>query len=313
MSGNFNWMKQSIGISFHWTSHSLQPDGSCLPYSQAVEQFDVRKFTETLKSAGVQHIIFTLTHAEQYLPFPCKTLERLMPGRTTERDLLGELMDSLRQAGIRFIAYYNHSCNGADDIPWKKACGYDAGIEGDLDAFAQNICDIVGEIACRYGKSLAGWWFDSAYSVDTRGPSNTVSCNIGNWKMPWDKLVAAAKSGHSDCAVSINAGVGKTFLYYPEDYYCGETVKIDAEWPEELPDIIGHRWICIDNPAWVYTASGSLENRFSAPRFSDKDVLHFIQDNLNASRMTTFNMEITQNGIINPYSLEQLDRVKKML
>ncbi|MBR5742944.1 MAG: alpha-L-fucosidase, partial [Clostridia bacterium] len=273
-----DWMRSSVGISFHWTTHSVLPDGGSLSFAGAAERFDAESFVKTAAESGADHVIFTLTHAEQYLALPCAALEAILPGRTTRRDLIGEIAAGLRKKGVRFIAYYNHSCNGDDDLPWKEACGYAA---SDLDRFAGNVASIVADIAARYGENLAGWWFDSAYSVDPRGPHDTITCDMGDWRFPWEDLIRAAKSGNAAAAVAINAGIGSNFLYAPrQDYYAGETVDPDEIFrPDELPGIVGHRWICLDSLDWVFHRG---RERFSAPRFSPEELCRFTRRNLEA-------------------------------
>ena len=281
-----------------------------MPYQQAVENFDVDRFVSSVVEAGADHCLFTLTHAKQYLAFPNEPLEKLLPGRTTQRDLIGEIADGLTAAGVRFLTYYNHSCNGADDVEWKEACGYAAGINGSLDVFAQNILDIVSFTAKRYGEKLSGWWFDSSYSVDPKGPSNTVSCDMGNWQFPWDRLNQAAKSGHADCAVCFNAGIGSNFLYSPhQDYYAGETVDIYKDFtPDEVPGIIGHRWTTIDSTAWVFTQKAAARG-FADMRYPTDELVAFVSHNLAHDRMSTFNMEVDQTGVINPKALQQFSQI----
>lgn len=308
MSVMNKWMNGSIGISVHWTSLSTGKDGSRGSFAENTEQFDVTRFTESLVNVGATHCLLTLTHAEQYLCFPNPALEHVLQGRTTERDLLGDIADALKSAGIRFLAYYNHSCNGDDDIPWKKACGYADGIRGNLDIFARNICNIVRYTAGHLGNRLDGWWFDSAYSIDPRGPHNTISCEMGEWQFPWDKLICAAKSGSRNCAVAVNAGVGCNFLYTQDiDYAAGEAVQLDEKFSElPLRDIVDHRWTTIDDPRWVFIADGG--NGFSQPRFDDRSVTSFIYKNNKEGRMITFNMQIDRFGEINPYALSQFRR-----
>ncbi|MGI6173782.1 MAG: alpha-L-fucosidase [Christensenellales bacterium] len=306
------WMGASVGVSFHWTSAVAARDGRDASYQDAVNAFAAEGFADRLRECGARHCILTLTHAEQYLAFPCEILEKLLPGRTCKRDLIGEIAQALSERDIRFIAYYNHSCNGDDDPTWKRACGYAAGKDGDLDAFARNICCIVECIAKRYGEKLDGWWFDSAYSVDSRGPHNTISCDMGDWNFPWQDLIAAAKSGNAGTAVAINPGIGSRFLYAPnQDYYAGESVRIDEPFsPEALPGIVDHRWICMDNPAWAYCKPGAP---FADPRFGVEEVTAFVRKNLLNGRMTTFNMEIDRFGEINPKSLAQFASIPKTI
>lgn len=306
------WMRGSFGISVHWTTHSVRADGSRLPYREAVAAFNPERFAGTLAEAGAKHCIFTLTHAEQYLALPHPVLEKLLPGRTTERDLIGELIDALAARDIRFIAYYNHACNGNNDPAWRKACGYDAGIRGDLDTFARNICAIVAFMAKRYGKSLSGWWFDSSYSVDPRGPHNSVSCEMGEWQFPWAALARAATGGNPECAVAFNAGVGSRFLYAGcQNYYAGEAVALTERFsPGIRPGMRDTRWICLDSPDWLFSQRHATAG-FSAPRFSDREVADYLDRHLRHGRMVTFNLQIDQEGRINPAALDQLRRLRE--
>ena len=293
-------MRGSYGVSVHWTSQSVCMDGIHLPYAEAVNRFNPDAFADSLLHAGAKHCIFTLTHAEQYLALPHSVLDHILPGRTTKRDLIGELIETLDQRNIRFIAYYNHSCNGKNDPDWKQACGYADGIEGNLDQFAKNICEIVGFIAKRYGSKLCGWWFDSSYSLDPRGPYNSITCDMGDWRFPWKALSSAAKSGNPDCAVTFNAGIGKTFLYDEQDFYAGETVKLDEVFePEARKDIQDHRWTCIDSMEWVFS-SRNYEKGFVPLRFPAADFKKFREEHCSAGRMVTFNVLIDQLGNLSP-------------
>lgn len=309
---NTDWMRSSFGISVHWTAGSVRQNGSRLPFEAAVERFDPERFADALASIGAQHCIFTLTHAKEYLAMPNPVLESLLPGRTTRRDLIGELITALKKHEIRFIAYYNHSCNGNDDPEWRKACGYADGVHGDLDRFAKNICDIIAWIGKRYGSDLRAWWFDSSYSVDPHGPNNTVSCEMGDWRFPWDLLNRAAKSGNPDAAVAFNSGIGKRFLYAEcQDYYCGESSTPDQMFsPEALPGMQDHRWFCMDDPEWVFNQKRA-ETGFCEPRFSDSVLKHAIQRHLDEGIMVSLNVLIDQDGNLNPKALEQLKRIQQ--
>ncbi len=301
----FDWMKGSFGISAHWTSHSVCPDGSHLPYEEAVNRFNVDDFANSLSNVGAKHCIFTLTHAEQRLALPHPILEKLYPGSTTQRDLIGEIINALQKRNIHFIAYYNHSCNGNDNIPWKKFSGYDAGINGNLDQFADNICNIVEFISKRYGSGISGWWFDSGYSVDLRGPINTVSTDLGNWLFPWKKLTAAARSGNPDSAITVNAGIGSHFRYTDDiDYYAGETVQFDEPFtPDPLPTIQDHRWTCADHTAWVFHKRVA-QGGFVPLRWGPDKTREFVKIHQTQGRMVTFNFLIDQLGHFNPHLLD---------
>lgn len=304
------WMAGSVGISSHWTANTVGLDGSHPEFECAVEAFDAGEYARVLSEAGARHCIFTLAHARQMLPMPLQALDGVLQGRTARRDLVGDIIDALSARGIRFIAYYNHSCNGMDDVEWKEACGYAAGGRDSLDRFASRICGIVGEISRRYGDGISAWWFDSGYSVDDRGPDNTITCATDGWNFPWSDLAAAARSGNPRAAMAVNAGVGTHYLYTPEcDYYAGETVRLDEKFtPDPLPGMQDHRWICLDSPQWVLTASNCAEG-FVGPQFEDAEVSAFVGEHTAAGRMVTFNLLIDAAGRVNPAAIAQVRRV----
>jgi hypothetical protein len=303
-------MRGSAGLSVHWTSQSVLPDGRTLPFAEAVGRFDVERFAGSLEAVGAKHCIFTLTHAEQFLALPHPLLEDLLPGRTTERDLIGELIEALAARGIRFIAYYNHSCNGDNDPVWRKACGYDAGNDGNLDLFAARICMIVEVIARRYGRKLSGWWFDSSYSVDPRGPHNSVTCGMDGWQFPWAMLAAAAKSGNPGGVVTFNAGIGEKFLYSDhQDYYAGEVTWLDDAFRQPENVMQDHRWICIDSPEWLFCRRNCRDG-FAGELFDDDALGTFLDGHLGSGNMVTFNLQIDQSGLLNPNALRQIVRIR---
>ena len=44
-----DWMKMSVGVSVHWTTHTAAQDGSRATYAQTVEGFDAARFVRSLK------------------------------------------------------------------------------------------------------------------------------------------------------------------------------------------------------------------------------------------------------------------------
>lgn len=306
---NTDWMKGSVGVSSHWTDRTLRLDGAELAFTDAVDGFDVERYADALAGAGAQHCIFTLAHAHQCLPCPLEELDRILPGRTTQRDLVGELIAALNARGIRFIAYYNHSCNGHDDPPWMDACGYAQGIHGDLDRFQEIICSIVGALSRRYGTGISGWWFDSAYSVDPTGPHGMVSCDMGDWRWSWPAYIDAARSGNKDAAVAVNAGIFENYQYTDlTDYCAGEATSLEDKFDSPPRNIVRHHWTILDDDGWVFRDFPWGKGRFAPGRYSDAALISFLDRQLSQGRMTTFNVGIDANGIVNPFALGQIRR-----
>ena len=128
------------------------------------------------------------------LPAPCAAIDSVAPGRTTKRDLIGELADACHARGLRFILYYNHSCNHGDD----PGMGVRRGLSrrGQI-RLVRNLIAIVRELGERYGSRVDGWYFDSCGSLDPRGVYDQVSTDLHGFQFPWEDFVAAAKAGNA--------------------------------------------------------------------------------------------------------------------
>lgn len=306
---NTDWMDGNFGISIHWTAQSVPLHGAPKTYEQAVADFDVPSFVKTLKEINAKHLIFITSHGKPNLPMPNPVLDMFLPGLTTSRDLLGELAEALEKAEIDLIVYYNHCC-ARKNIEWKRRIGY---AEGNLDLFAARICMIVEYIARRYGKRIKGWWFDSCYELDDSCPTEKrVSTDLNGWRFPWEALTEAAKTGNPNAAVAYNSGENRNHLYTShQDYSAGEITDLSS-----LPagpydsftqgDLHTHRWFCADLKRWVHNVP---ETPFAHPRFEDKELEAFLNSYLERGAMMTLNVEIDQDGILNPETLAQIRRL----
>lgn len=308
-----SWMKGSFGVSFHWTAKIVDNYGS-KNWEQAVNDFDVEKFADSVESFGAKHVIFTVAHAWQQLPCPCAALDSYIAGRTTTRDLMKDIIDELTNRNIRVVFYYNHSCNHNEDSAWQAASGYnDITDESSMAAFGSKICSIVRELSQRYGDGVSAWWFDSATSVDDSKPwPNNKSANyVAGLSFPWNDLFAAARAGNPHAAVAVNWDVGATDQHeLATDYLSGETEKIDAYGnffpfaPGELQD---HIWTRMDSSDWFWQG-GEVKDYGS--RFSAEQLAWWKVSHRDAGRMATLNLVIDESGNINPVVAQQLVNAK---
>jgi len=309
---NADWFaKCRFGISTHWTAQS-KPVGQddWLPFGEAVDHFSAAGYVDQAAQAGAQYVIFTGAHALQMLPAPSAAIDRIAPGRTTRRDLIGELADACHARGLRFILYYNHSCNSADDPEWEHAVGYHA---ADKSRLAANLLSILSELGARYGARLDGWWFDSCFSLDPRGVYNSVTTDLHGFQFPWEDWTAAAKTGFPDRLVTLSSGMLTHFLYSThQDYEGGEANDLVAvPTSRYTPDHLqAHRWVCLDNPGWVHDR---VKSPLAAPRFPLSSVADYVRTSNRASVPVTFNLDIDRTGLISPDSLAFLRQVKQLL
>ena len=330
------------GITFHWTAQTIPRHGPPLPFEEAVDSFRLDTFMAAIDASGADYVIFTVAHGLQKLPCPHPVLDSILPGRTTQRDLLGEIADELHRRGKHFIAYYNHSCNQEEDPQWKDAVGYRTPSDGRL---AENLMEIVRWMGERYGERMAAWWFDSPYSLDPRGPNNTVTTDMTDYSFPWESFTEAAKAGHSHRPVTYCAGIDQSFLYTThQDYWAGELSGLHR-WsgaPPELPcakvsaaaaggveyvckpvermhtaprsqyvdGLLWHGWTCLDDRNWVQTKPDTQPEHL---RYGDLELIDYLCICRQHRVPMSFNVAIFQDGSVWEPAVSQLGRVGRQL
>jgi len=306
-----DWLaKCRYGIGVHWTAQTVPRNGKPLPFQKAVEAFDVKRFVDRLVYAGADYLLFTSTHALHMLPAPHPVIDKILPGRTCKRDLIAELADALAAHRLPLLVYYNHSCNQAEDRPWEKAVGYH---DRDKNRLAQNLLEIVGWMGERYKDKIKAWWFDSPYSLDLRGPHNSVTTDMTGFQFPWERFTVAAKLGYPARLVTYNAGVAQTFLYVThQDYWAGELVNLKSPATSRfLPNgLQWFGWTCIDYRGWVHTR---LNSEIPKPLYSDEEIVRYVRTCNSHQAPMTFNVGIYQDGTMAEASVEQLRRLGKAL
>ena len=330
------------GIGFHWTAQTVPRSGPPRPFEEAVDRFQLDRFIESIEESGADYVIFTVAHGLQKLPCPHPVLDDLLPGRTTSRDLVGEIADALVRRGKHFIAYYNHSCNQEEDPEWKNAVGYRTPGDGRLETNLVNLLRWMGE---KYGERIRAWWFDSPYSLDPRGPNNTVTTGMEDYRFPWETFTAAAKAGWDQRLVTYNSGFDMDYRYTPhQDYLAGELSGLHA-WDGPLPELphaqppaepgdeprtvyrkvqrmhtaprsqfvdglLWHGWTCLDDRAWVQAQTDAEP---SGLRYGDLELIQYLRVCRRHEVPMTFNVAVFQDGTVSQQATAQLHRVGKLL
>jgi alpha-L-fucosidase len=308
---NTDWLaKCRFGIGIHWTAQTVPRSGPPKPFQKAVADFDLQGFIAAVEHAGADYVLFTAAHALQMLPAPHPVLDKILPGRTCERDLIRELADALAAKQKHLLVYYNHSCNGKQDSPWEQAVGYHATRK---ERFAQNLMEIVSWMGDRYRDKIKAWWFDSPYSLDPRGPHNSVTTDMTGFQFPWERFTVAAKTGHPARLVTYNAGVNQTFLYTThQDYWAGELVNLDHPAKSRYLDsgLQWFGWTCLEDRGWVHT---KRDTPIRPPLYTDEQVLRYVRTCNQHMAPMTFNVGIYQDGTLASQSVEQLHRLHTAL
>ncbi|MDP8984601.1 MAG: alpha-L-fucosidase, partial [Pseudomonadota bacterium] len=141
----------------------------------------------------------------------------ILPGRTARRDLIADLISALGKRHIKLFLYYH--LGPIEDPAWSAATHM---WDSDPTRFFDNWKAIISEMGARYGKGLAGWWFDDGlYNYYYRSPD-------------WAALARAAKVGNPDRPICFNSWSGPSATEF-QDYFCGEETT-----PGGLNDFLNH-------------------------------------------------------------------------
>jgi hypothetical protein len=205
MRADGRWLaRERFGVMTHWTKRTMPRKGPQLNYTDAVNAFDVDQYANQIASTGASFVVFTTSHSDQYFPAPIAALDKILLGRTTRRDLIGELIAAFKKRDMKFFLYYH--IGPIEDPAWGTASGL---WETDTTRLFKNWRSIIGEVGLRYGKKLDGWWFDDGvYNYMYRSPN-------------WQSLDLAAKAGNETRLVCFNSWSSTSATEF-QDYHCGE-------------------------------------------------------------------------------------------
>lgn len=300
-----NWMiKARYGLMFHWTSQTMPREGQPVSYCDAVRNFDVEKFAAMVSETGAGFVVFTTSHAGFYFPGPNAVIDSILPGRTCPRDLVGDLADALNRRHIHLELYFHP---GHDDTPWWQRTHFN----DDKSAYFAQWRQIISSIGNRYGKKLAGWWFDDA--AFTYYPFNP----------DWNQMSAAARAGNPDRAIAYNSWI----LPKLNDFYnvfAGE----NAAWEPKYEDLAflpaGGTGIYLGGPQKGLQAEFTVlidagwghfkrDQPIAPPRYSVDQLVSRLQDAFSRKAVPLLDLEIYQDGTVSPETLELLRSARQAL
>ncbi len=286
------FVEAKYGVMFHWSTTTQPLRGPQKSYPEAVNAFDIDTFADMVRETGAGYVIFTAVHGIMHFPAPLKSIKAVIPERICERDLIGEMADALQKHDIPLILYFHH---GVGDTKWMKATGF---LSPDKSEFFRIERDILTEIGHRYGKKVAGYWFDDRYPLQ-----------------PFEELYEATKTGNPDRIVAWNSWIlPKTTEF--QEYYGGEfgdaLVNPPASFFAEDGSASGlqpHGMIFLDDP-WQH---GYPETDIAPPIFATQRLIDYVQICIAQKLVITMNMGITQDGKVSPATLEQMRTLRQAI
>ncbi len=291
-----DWMvKTGYGVMFHWTSQSVQPDGSIKKFEDAVNDFDVEKFAKMVEQTGAGYVLFTIGHAESYCPAPIKSWEIIHPGHTTQRDLIEEIANALNRKNIRFLCYLNGPL--AFKFPKNERTTPEQN-----QTFIANYTHILTEMGNRYQDKIVGYWFDSWYRIFEAFP-----------EVPFEDFYKTTKVGNNDRIICLNPWI------YPDvtpwqDYWSGE-VQDPIALPEKgfmkngpSPNLPYQALLTMEKHLWVQQTP-----EIADPKFTSEQLSSYIKGCMENGGAVTVNLAIYQDGTVGEKALEVMQGVKKLI
>ncbi|EMI43324.1 alpha-L-fucosidase [Rhodopirellula sp. SWK7] len=308
-----SWMVDGkYGIFVHWSSLSRgftddQPRAKW--FQKSVEMFDVKVFADAIERTGAAWVTFTATHQGFYWPGPNAALDRIAPGRTAERDLLGEIINELDQRGIRTLFYLHTGYNGYDPEVWREAVGAK---ESDGKRFSDNIEAILRECSLRYGDKLMGFgYIDGAQSWDY--PLNPS----------WEGWARAIKAGNPNALVGFSFNRATTVSPFNDLFVTDGGSELLSPDPQligpgrQLGDVTTAWWCLMDREGWFPNKPFNGQHG-QGPVHSTEEYVDFFERMAAAKIPVTINLIMTadvtdDHPIFNPKCMAVMDEVRKAI
>jgi len=302
------WFKNAgYGLMFQWTNRATPPTGSIKAWEQKVKDFKLDAFLDAVESSGARYVVWSITWGEQYISAPIKSLDKILTGRTTTRDLLGEMADALHQRGVKLIFYYHYGydCGHSIDTEWMKAVG---GYRTDKTTLFNNWMSIVSEIGDRYGDKLNGWWFD--------GGARYLNCHFegspadeGILTAPFAELTKAARKGNPNRLIAYNSWIKPRITEF-QDYYGGES---QTSFNEKRLDNgvlkVGRQQGLQGHGCFIFERFWGRLLR-NVPIQKPKYSIEWLEETVTKARKNktplSINIEMYEDGTISPLTLELL-------
>lgn len=284
--------KSGYGIMVVGGGWSYPKAGNKKKWPGFAEDFEVKRFADTIESMGGKFVIWCTTWMQFTMPAPINAVDQIAPGHTSKRDLIGELADEFNRRGIQLFLYINV---GQDDMDWWKR-NWDPARPG---LFQENWTKIIREMSERYGTRVSGWFFDD----------DCIICPLD-----YEALGAAARAGHPGRLISYNPWILPAHSPFQNIHFgeawCNDRSKdgLFIEGPNVGLQKFG--MMIYEGPDW-----GILRPDIKAnpPSRSVQNTEELVLKSLKNQSPTAFNLLMWEDGSMPEQSVNQLKEVAKNL
>lgn len=169
---NFRSMKYGFFVHYVWGgdaySVTVNKDGSKpAGIDDLADRFDAEGFARDLAAMNVEYVLFTAWHANMNTLYPSKVMDKWLPGHSSKRDVIGDMIKACKAKGIQVLLYTHprdgHDFNDADmaRTGWHRGQGSNPDFEKwDRAKWNDFINEAYGELVERYGNDILGLYLD---------------------------------------------------------------------------------------------------------------------------------------------------------
>ena len=299
------WMKQARwGVMTHFLAEWIAPEAhrSVEAWNQLIDNFDAEGLAKQLESVGAGYHLLTIGQNSGFYISPNATYDRLVgnqPSKCSRRDLVADVSAALQKRGIKLMVYLPSGAPARDSVAI-KALEWRNGPYPNRE-FQLKWEQVIREWSQRWGKKIAGWWFDGCYFPNSMyrspEPPNFAS------------LAAAARAGNPASVVAFNPGVVYRIISVSpfEDYTAGE---IDQ--PDRLTIRRASEGKVDGAQIQVLSYLGKTWGQ-GDPRFSVEQIITWSRNVTGQGGVLTWDVPIQPSGLISPPFVDQLTAVGKAL
>lgn len=299
------WLSQAdYGLFFHWNARSKPRTGPAKSYGEAVQDFDVNRFAAMVAQTGAGFIVLTTSWDLSTFPAPLKSVDRILPGNTTPRDLIADLAAALSRRDIKLVVYCNFRINR---MGWERG---DQFLPGKADSVFNRLISIYAEIGQRYANKIGGLWIDDGMALYP-------------YHAPFETLAHVIKQHDKQLVVGYNSWIYPRFTDF-QDFYGGEqgiTLEAAGINNKHLP--VGGSGYFVSGPQqglkatfcgllepgdWTHT---ELNEAIPPPLLKPDALISIIQEAMRRKNTAIMNVQVYQDGSISPETfalLKQLDQ-----
>ena len=301
------WMKEARwGVMNHyladWIARHEKMTMNTGVWNTLIDSFDVEGLANQIKSVGAGYYLITIGQNSGYYLSPNATYDSyvgIQPSKCSRRDLVADLYEALNKRGIKLMVYLPSGAPNGDRVA-REALQWQNGPCRNRE-FQLKWEQVIREWSLRWGKKVAGWWFDGCYWPNSMYRF-TESPNFASF-------AAATRAGNPASAVAFNPGVVPRLISLTpyEDYIAGEISDMDRL---EIRRAVDGR---IDGKQVHVLSYLGQKWGTGFPRFSEEQVVEWSRRIGKTGGVITWDVPIQPNGLISQPFIDQLTAVGKTL